>query len=86
MRRLFPEFQSRTYKSSVLSDPSQDSRAPGISLRALSFQYPSAPGRDYYGNKNYIRLHHRTENYIRLHHHLGDCYLINIDETLVYAD
>jgi hypothetical protein len=36
--------------------------------------------------ENYIRLHHRTENYIRLHHHLGDCYLINIDETLVYAD
>ena len=32
--------------------------------------------RDYYG----------TENYIRLHHHLGDCYLINIDEALVYAD
>jgi hypothetical protein len=53
---------------------------------APSFQYPSAAGRDYYGTENYMRLHHRTENYIRLHHHLGDCYLINIDETLFYAD
>jgi hypothetical protein len=32
---------------------------------------------DYYG----------TENYIGLHHHLGDCYLVNIDDqALVYAD
>jgi hypothetical protein len=56
--------------------PAKTAEPRGSLSGALSFQYPSAPGRDYYGNKNYIRLHH----------HLGDCYLINIDEALVYAD
>jgi len=40
MRRLFPETQSRTYKSSKLSDPSQDRNVPGISHRGSVIPIP----------------------------------------------